>query len=84
MPALQTNLMIRDFREERFLAKLPAEKQRFMEGYIELVWVLKKRGDEAVAALADYAERQSIDLTKAERKGAHDHRARRSSKPEKR
>jgi hypothetical protein len=66
--ALQTNFMIRDFREERFYAMMPSEKQRFMEGYIELVWVLKKRGDEAVAALADYAKRQSIDLKKAERR----------------
>lgn len=64
--ARQINLMIRDFREDRFDATPAAEKKRYMEGYIQLIWILKKRGEEAVAALADYAVHQSIDLTKAE------------------
>lgn len=66
--ARQTNLMIRDFRDPRFEAQSAEEKRRFLEGYIQLVFVLKRRGDEAVAALANYAKEQKVDLESAERK----------------
>lgn len=63
--ARQTNMMIRDFRDPLFLGQKPEDKQRFMEGYVALVFVLKRRGEEAVAALAEYAATQGIDLTAA-------------------
>ncbi|ODN69936.1 hypothetical protein [Methylobrevis pamukkalensis] len=64
--ARQTNLMIRDFRDPLFQTQSAESKQRYLEGYIAMIFVLKERGLHAVEALADYAATQDIDLRHAE------------------
>ncbi len=52
----QTNLIIGDFRHEAFERQSAAAKQRFMEGYVQLLFVLKQRGEDAVRHLEEWAE----------------------------
>lgn len=61
--AKQTNLMIRDFRDPQFLAQSADEKRLFVAGYLSLVFVLRRRGELAVAALNAYAARNGFDLS---------------------
>lgn len=48
---MQTNLYIRKFRSADFRGQSPQSKRLFMEGYIQLLFILKQRGEEAVSQL---------------------------------
>ncbi|MGE0210879.1 MAG: hypothetical protein AB7S41_04215 [Parvibaculaceae bacterium] len=48
---MQTNLYIRKFRSADFRGQSPKSKRLFMEGYIQLLFVLKQRAEEAVQRL---------------------------------
>lgn len=54
--ALQTNLMVKDFRSEDFKNQNLHEKHAFMEGFMILMQVLRDRGHVTLAKLEDYGD----------------------------
>ena len=65
--AQQTNLIIRDLRDETFKSQSAREKEKFLKGYISLTVLLKRRGDRGVEALADYARANGFSLDASQR-----------------
>jgi hypothetical protein len=52
---MQTNLYIQNFRSADFRAQPEKSRRAFMAGFIELLFVLKPRGEEAIARLESWA-----------------------------
>lgn len=61
--AKQTNLMIREMRDPVFIGLTAAEKRKYAENFIAMVWVLRKRGETARESLQAYASSVGIDLS---------------------
>lgn len=61
--ARQTNLMIREMRDPVFIGLTAAEKRKYAENFIAMVWVLRKRGETARESLQAYAFAVGIDLS---------------------
>ncbi|MBK8457761.1 MAG: hypothetical protein IPL47_12175 [Phyllobacteriaceae bacterium] len=60
--AKQTNLMIHDMRDPLFLGQAAAEKAKYNANFIAMVWVLRRRGENARKALESYAADAGIDF----------------------
>lgn len=68
--AKQTNLITKDLRDPYFLAQSKSEKRKILRTLLELVEFQKMLGEAALAELAAYATKKSIDLADKESRAA--------------